>query len=55
MKHECCEGARAGKFSRRYFLKQGGIALVGMSTMPAFLQRRRSKWWCCFSVAPRMG
>ena len=39
MKHECCEGARAGKFSRRYFLKQGGIALVGMSTMPAFLQR----------------
>jgi len=39
MKHECCEGARAAKFSRRYFLKQGGIALVGMSTMPAFLQR----------------
>src|SRR3974390_3417349 len=39
MKYECCEGTRAAKFSRRYFLKQGGIALVGMSTMPAFLQR----------------
>jgi uncharacterized protein (DUF1501 family) len=30
---------RGLKFSRRYFLKQGGIALVGMSAMPAFLQR----------------
>ncbi|HTP68807.1 MAG TPA: hypothetical protein VMJ35_07890, partial [Dongiaceae bacterium] len=39
MKQECCEGTRAARFSRRYFLKQGGIALVGMSTMPAFLQR----------------
>jgi uncharacterized protein (DUF1501 family) len=37
--HECCEGVRGLKFSRRYFLKQGGIALVGMSAMPAFLQR----------------
>ena len=27
------------KFSRRYFLKQGGVAMVGMSAMPAFLQR----------------
>jgi uncharacterized protein (DUF1501 family) len=27
------------RFSRRYFMKQGGIALVGLSTMPAFLQR----------------
>jgi uncharacterized protein (DUF1501 family) len=35
----CCEGKRPLKFSRRYFLKQGGIALVGMSAMPAFLQR----------------
>jgi uncharacterized protein (DUF1501 family) len=39
MSHECCEGVRGLRFSRRYFLKQGGIALVGMSTMPAFLQR----------------
>src|SRR6202158_5426608 len=39
MSHECCEGVRGLKFSRRYFLKQGGIALVGMSAMPAFLQR----------------
>jgi uncharacterized protein (DUF1501 family) len=39
MKYECCEGTRAARFSRRYFLKQGGIALVGMSTMPSFLQR----------------
>jgi uncharacterized protein (DUF1501 family) len=39
MKYECCEGARNVKFSRRYFLKQGGVALVGMSMMPAFLQR----------------
>ena len=39
MSDQCCEGARAAKFSRRYFLKQGGIGLVGLSTMPAFLQR----------------
>ena len=37
--NECCEGARPLKFSRRYFLKQGGIAMVGLSAMPAFLQR----------------
>jgi uncharacterized protein (DUF1501 family) len=36
---ECCEDVRNLKFSRRYFLKQGGVALVGMSAMPAFLQR----------------
>jgi uncharacterized protein (DUF1501 family) len=30
---------RPARFSRRYFLKQGGIGLVGLSTMPAFLQR----------------
>src|SRR3979490_1700208 len=39
MRHECCEGVRALRFSRRYFVKQGWIALVGMSAMPAFLQR----------------
>jgi uncharacterized protein (DUF1501 family) len=39
MSHVCCEGVRGLKFSRRYFLKRGGIALVGMSAMPAFLQR----------------
>lgn len=39
MSNQCCEGARAARFSRRYFLKQGGIGLVGLSTMPAFLQR----------------
>jgi uncharacterized protein (DUF1501 family) len=39
MSHECCEGVRGLSFSRRYFLKRGGIALVGMSAMPAFLQR----------------
>src|SRR6202790_499318 len=39
MGHECCEGVRGLRFSRRYFLKQGGVALVGMSAMPAFLQR----------------
>lgn len=39
MSHECCEGVRGLKFSRRYFLKQGGVALVGLSAMPAFLQR----------------
>src|ERR1700730_7661880 len=37
--HECCEGVRGLRFSRRYFLKQGGISLVGFSGMPAFLQR----------------
>ena len=36
---DCCEGTRKINFSRRYFLKQGGVAMVGMSMMPAFLQR----------------
>src|SRR5271165_230119 len=36
---QCCEGTRKVNFSRRYFLKQGGVAMVGMSMMPAFLQR----------------
>jgi len=39
MSHECCEGVRGLNFSRRYFLKQGGVAMVGLSAMPAFLQR----------------
>jgi uncharacterized protein (DUF1501 family) len=39
MSDRCCEGLRPLKFSRRYFLKQGGIAMVGLSAMPAFLQR----------------
>ena len=39
MSYECCEGVRGLKFSRRYFLKQGGVAMVGLSAMPAFLQR----------------
>ena len=39
MSNSCCEGVRPVKFSRRYFMKQGGIAMVGLSTVPAFLQR----------------
>jgi uncharacterized protein (DUF1501 family) len=39
MTDQCCEGIRKAKFSRRFFMKQGGIALVGLSSMPAFLQR----------------
>lgn len=39
MTYQCCEGLRGLKFSRRYFLKQGGVAMVGLSAMPAFLQR----------------
>jgi len=39
MSYECCEGVRNLRFSRRYFLKEGGISLVGLSAMPAFLQR----------------
>jgi uncharacterized protein (DUF1501 family) len=35
----CCEGKRPLTFSRRYFMKQGAIAMVGLGTMPAFLQR----------------
>src|SRR5277367_5931634 len=27
------------KISRRYFLKSGGIAMVGMAALPSFLQR----------------
>src|SRR5262250_2921584 len=37
--YSCCEGVRSLPFSRRYFLKQGGISLIGLSAMPAFLQR----------------
>ncbi len=39
MSYECCEGVRGLKCSRRYFLKQGGVAMAGLSAMPAFLQR----------------
>jgi uncharacterized protein (DUF1501 family) len=39
MSYECCEGQRTVRFSRRYFMKQGGVAMVGMSMMPAFLRR----------------
>src|SRR3989442_12544621 len=39
MSYKWCEGVRGLKFSRRYFLKQGGVAMVGLSAMPAFLQR----------------
>jgi uncharacterized protein (DUF1501 family) len=39
MNNQCCEGVRPAKFSRRYFMKQGGIAMVGLSTVPTFLQR----------------
>ncbi len=39
MTYKCCEGARPARFSRRYFLTRSGIGLVGLSTMPAFLQR----------------
>lgn len=39
MNDQCCEGVRPLRFSRRYFLKQGGVAMVGLSAMPAFLQR----------------
>jgi uncharacterized protein (DUF1501 family) len=39
MSDRCCEGFRLAKFSRRYFLTRTGIGLVGLSTMPAFLQR----------------
>jgi uncharacterized protein (DUF1501 family) len=39
MSNSCCEGLRPTRFSRRYFMKQGGVALVGLSTVPTFLQR----------------
>src|SRR3989449_4232365 len=39
MSYKSCEGVRGLKFSRRYFLKQGGVAMVGLSAMPSFLQR----------------
>src|SRR4029453_16031332 len=39
MSHDCCEGKRPVTLSRRYFLKQGGIAMAGLSTMPTFLLR----------------
>lgn len=39
MSDRCCEGVRTARFSRRYFIGRGGIALVGLSSMPAFLQR----------------
>lgn len=39
MSYSCCEGKRPLTFSRRYFMKRGGIAMVGLSTVPAFLRR----------------
>ena len=39
MGEQYSQGVRGLRFSRRYFLKQGGISLVGLSAMPAFLQR----------------
>ncbi len=39
MDYKCCEGVRPAKFSRRFFMKRGGVALAGLSTVPAFLQR----------------
>jgi uncharacterized protein (DUF1501 family) len=39
MSADCCQGSRPVPFSRRYFLTRGGISLIGLSTMPAFLQR----------------
>ncbi|HET8966524.1 MAG TPA: DUF1501 domain-containing protein [Candidatus Acidoferrum sp.] len=39
MSADCCQGSRPIPFSRRYFLKNSGIAMVGLSTMPSFLQR----------------
>src|SRR5215831_1272419 len=36
---DCCQGSRPVPFSRRYFLTRSGISLIGLSTMPAFLQR----------------
>src|SRR6202048_3683442 len=39
MSQECCEGVRGLRFSRRYFLKRSGVAMVGLGAMPAFLQR----------------
>src|SRR5213083_1918425 len=39
MSYRCCDGVPGLKFSRRYFLKQGGVAMVDLSAMPAFLQR----------------
>lgn len=39
MSEQCCEGTRSTKYSRRYFLTRSGIGLVGLSTVPAFLQR----------------
>src|ERR1700723_1303951 len=37
----CRNGSRrrSMKISRRYFLKSGGIAMVGMAALPSFLQR----------------
>jgi len=37
--NSCCQGSRPIPFSRRYFLARSGISLIGLSTMPAFLQR----------------
>src|SRR5437016_12843017 len=39
MSYRCCEGVPGLKFSRRYFLKQGGVARAGLSAMAAFLPR----------------
>ncbi len=47
------------KISRRYFMKSGGIAMLGMASLPSFLQRAvaatplptRKKWSCSSNAA----
>ena len=47
------------KISRRYFLKNGGVAMLGMAALPSFLQRAvaarlrptRRKWSFSSSAA----
>src|ERR1700751_6160892 len=48
MSRDCCQGSRPVPFSRRYFLTRSGISLIGLSTMPAFLQR-------AFATSPGSG
>ena len=40
MSNHCCEGVRPAKFSRRYFMKQGGIAMVGRAPFLLFCSAR---------------
>ena len=40
---ECCEGRRPARFSRRYFMKQGGVAMVDVEDVKTEADKLRGE------------